>query len=128
AVAAAHARLAARRPQGRALVSVRPAGADAAAFDPSRAVIDLVTDDMPFLVSSVLMELRRQDLDAPLIVHPQLAARRDVTGNLREVCGAVGGGQRPADAIAESWIHIEAEGLAPEQAPELAERLRRLLD
>ena len=58
------------------------------AFDrePRRSV-DIVTDDMPFLVDSVTMELARHDLDSDLIVHPQLLVRRDVAGALREVVG-----------------------------------------
>ena len=128
-VAAAHARLAARRPQGRALVAVRPpAPGEVTAFDPSRGVVDLVTDDMPFLVQSVLMELRRQNLDAPLVVHPQLLVKRDVAGVLQEVCGARSAPGAASGAIAESWIHIEVEGLAADGVSPLAERLRCILD
>src|SRR4029077_6253326 len=50
-VAAEHAELAADRPQGRAVVKVR-AGAEATLL-PSRDVIDVVTDDMPFLVDTI---------------------------------------------------------------------------
>jgi glutamate dehydrogenase len=127
-VAAAHARLAARRPQGRALVGVRPPGGDTAAFDSSRGVIDLVTDDMPFLVQSVLMELHRHDLDAPLVIHPQLLVKRDVAGLLQEVCGALDGHPPGAGTICESWIHIEVEGLSADLVAGLAERLRCVLD
>jgi glutamate dehydrogenase len=128
-VAAAHARLAAHRPQGRALVTVRPpATGNMGAFDPSRGVVDLVTDDMPFLVQSVLMELRRHDLDAPLVVHPQLLVRRDVAGALREVCGALNGCPPGAGTIPESWVHIEVEGLTADRAADLQERLQSVLD
>jgi glutamate dehydrogenase len=127
-VAAAHARLAAQRPQGRALVAVRPPGGDAAALDPSRGVIDLVTDDMPYLVQSVLMELRRENLDAPLVVHPQLLVGRDVAGALREVHGALNGHPVTPGTICESWIHVEVEGLTAGLVPGLTERLRAVLD
>src|SRR2546430_242033 len=46
AVAREHAELAAQRPQGRALVTVRPGGH--AAVGQASDVIDIVTDDMPF--------------------------------------------------------------------------------
>src|ERR1019366_8127118 len=135
AVAVEHARLAAGRPQGRAEVRVRPAGG--AAFGAGRAVVDIVTDDMPFLVDSVTMALARHDLDSDLVVHPQLLVRRNVAGALREVDGPLrdikngggpggggrgrggpgggsagadgaGGAGRPGhDEIAESWTHIE---------------------
>ena len=88
-VAAEHARAAARRPQGRALVQVHAAG-ESAALEESRGVVDIVTDDMPFLVDSITNELARHNLDSYHIVHPQLVVRRDVSGELREVVGPPG--------------------------------------
>src|SRR6266702_6580276 len=81
AVAVEHARLAAVRPQGRALVQVSGAGTCMALEGP-RAVIDIVTDDKPFLVDSITMELARQGLNSYQIIHPQLLVRRDLTGVL----------------------------------------------
>jgi glutamate dehydrogenase len=116
AVAVEHARLAASRPQGRAQVRVRPAAGNAA-FAVGRAVVDIVTDDMPFLVDSLSMALSRHDLDSDLVVHPQLLVRRNVAGALREVAGplsdvtsgtaATGEGRHGYDEITESWTHIE---------------------
>src|SRR5262245_28143648 len=88
AVAQEHAELAARRPQGRALVKVRSsvvpearrasvvpeartAGAEASLLS-SRDVIDVVTDDMPFLVDTITMTLAAHDVTPELVVHPQL--------------------------------------------------------
>ena len=82
-VAAEHADLAAQRPQGRAVVRVR-SGAEATLLT-GRDVIDVVTDDMPFLVDTITMTLAAHDVAAELVVHPQLIVRRDVTGSLREV-------------------------------------------
>ena len=47
----ADANLGATRPQGRPIVSVRPA--DGASLTGAGTVVDLVTDDMPYLVDSV---------------------------------------------------------------------------
>ncbi|HEY6277143.1 MAG TPA: NAD-glutamate dehydrogenase [Streptosporangiaceae bacterium] len=107
-VAAEHARLAARRPQGRALVQVRAAG-QSTSLDAARGVVDIVTDDMPFLVDSITMELSRHGLDSYHIVHPQLLVRRDVSGELWEVVGPPVDGRRGHDEIAESWMHIEID-------------------
>ncbi len=127
AVAVRHVELAAHRPQGRALVEVRTGGN--AAFDGSSDVIDIVTDDMPFLVDSITMELANHGLSARLVVHPQLLVRRDVTGNLREVVGKVGasldGGRH--DELAESWTHVEIPALASGEAASIAAELRRVL-
>jgi glutamate dehydrogenase len=125
-VAAEHARLAAQRPQGRALVRVIPAGAGMA-LEESRGVVDIVTDDMPFLVDSITTELARHGLDSYHIIHPQLLVRRDVTGVLREVAGPLRAGPRDHDEIAESWMHIEIDtsgGISPAQ---LEDDLQRVL-
>jgi len=116
AAAVEQARLAAHRPQGRALVRVRPPGSPGA-FDPSRRVIDIVTDDMPFLVDSLTMELARHGLDSDHILHPQLLVRRDVAGTLHDVCGMLAAQGGDHDEIAESWTHIEISGPGADSAP-----------
>jgi glutamate dehydrogenase len=86
--------------------------------------VDIVTDDMPYLVDSVTMELNRHAADIRLIVHPLVSVRRDVTGGAH---GIVGPADRPpADAVAESWIHVELGYVA--DAAVLADDLRRVLD
>ena len=107
-IATEHARLAAQRPQGRALVQVRMAG-QSTSLDQTRGVVDIVTDDMPFLVDSITLELSRHDLDSYHIIHPQLLVRRDVSGELWEVVGPPVDGHRGHDEIAESWMHIEVD-------------------
>jgi glutamate dehydrogenase len=134
AVAAEHARLGANRPQGRPLVCVRvPAehhgAGDHAAFDPDRAVVDIVTDDMPFLVDSVTMSLDLHHLEISLIVHPQLRVSRDVTGALRKVFGPVEDRFAGNGEISESWIHLEVSKPSGDLSKEKLEtKLRGILD
>jgi glutamate dehydrogenase len=132
AVAEEHARLALRRPQGRALVQVREPGP--AHLDPvtaSSLVVDIVTDDMPYLVDSVTTRLNRHRAEIQLLVHPLLQVRRDVTGVLREIVGVCSDEAAPAatDEVTESWIHVELEppgdGVTAEQ---LEADLRHVLD
>ena len=127
-VALEHARLGVRRPQGRALVRVRGerAVAGAQGLEPGGTLIDIVTDDMPFLVDSVSMELSRHDLGINLMIHPQLRVRRDITGALREVCGQVDGHPGASDEQCEAWIHLEVGRSATPPAG-LEEHLRRVL-
>src|SRR5439155_25861021 len=114
AVAQAHARLGMSRPQGRALVQVRePADAQLHAVSRSGLVIDIVIDDLPYLVDSVTTELNRHEAEIRLLVHPLLRVRRDVTGALRGMLGGCGDvpsgipGEPVADEIPESLIHVE---------------------
>ena len=127
AVATEQATFAAHRPQGRALVRIR-SSADAASLEQSGAVLDIVTDDMPFLVDSVTMELARHGLAAHRVIHPQVRVRRDVTGALRGVLGLIDGSPASHDEIAESWTHIEIGALADEaEAARLEEDIQRVL-
>ncbi|WP_017558480.1 NAD-glutamate dehydrogenase [Nocardiopsis baichengensis] len=126
APALAHYRFAAERPQGRAKVRVfNPTAADDG-WDLDRTVVEVVTDDAPFLVDSVTMELDRQGLAVRLVVHPQLSVARDLAGHLREVEPAAGeDGLLP---LPESWMHIEVERQSdPTVLKEVASDLERVL-
>ena len=154
ATAAAHAALGANRPQGRACVQVRATqgrDADASLTTGQGTVVDIVTDDMPYLVDSVTMELNRHAADIRLIVHPMLTVRRDVTGaahgivpviedgaDYRGVADYRGSASLLTDrltgderaggdgTVRESWIHVELGHLEGQQ--DLAADLRRVLD
>ncbi len=82
----------------------------------SHSVVEVVTDDMPFLVDSVTNELTRQGRGIHVVIHPQFVVRRDVTGKLIEVLSDPVGGDLPQDASdlphdahVESWIHVEID-------------------
>ena len=127
-VALEQARLAAHRPQGRSLVRVLPAP-EGATFDPGRASVDIMTDDMPFLIDSITMELARHNLDSYHVIHPQLVVRRDVAGTLHEVSGALNGGRTGGDEFVESWTHIEVNLRACSAPVDVLEiDLHRVLD
>ncbi|HEX6452730.1 MAG TPA: NAD-glutamate dehydrogenase [Trebonia sp.] len=133
---ARHAEMGASRPQGRAVVQVRDAG-DTSLTD-ADTVVDIVTDDMPYLVDSVTMELNRHGADVRLLVHPMLTVHRDVTGAAHGAITALAGqpdeasgprddsGTGTDDVIQESWIHAELGAVA--DRAKLAGDLRRVLD
>ncbi|GAA3303144.1 NAD-glutamate dehydrogenase [Streptomyces cinereospinus] len=75
----------------------------------SHSVVEVVTDDMPFLVDSVTNELTRQGRGIHVVIHPQVVVRRDVTGKLIEVLTTRPTGDLPHDAHVESWIHVEID-------------------
>jgi len=89
------------------------------AVRPGIAVLDILNDDMPFLVDSVVAELNHRGLDIRLFVHPVFVVERNLAGKLVNFKGArTVGGQR------ESFIHLHIEGL--DDAAERAEILRAL--
>ncbi|MFJ7411928.1 NAD-glutamate dehydrogenase [Streptomyces sp. NPDC098077] len=122
--AASHYRLAENRPQGTANVRVHTPTVEENGWTCSHSVVEVVTDDMPFLVDSVTNELSRQGRGIHVVIHPQVTVRRDVTGKLIEVLSGGPGlpkatqgrkkskdatAELPHDALVESWIHVEID-------------------
>ena len=112
--AVSHFRLAAERPQGTATVRVFTPTVDEHGWSADgHTVVEIVTDDMPFLVDSVTMSLSRAERALHLVVHPQLLVQRDVTGQLTHLMR--GDAERydnleaPADVVRESWMHVEID-------------------
>ncbi|MFF5209397.1 NAD-glutamate dehydrogenase [Streptosporangium sp. NPDC000396] len=122
--AMAQRQLAEKRPQGRALVRAYTPSLEEHGWDPGCSVVEVVTDDMPFLVDSVTMELGRHGIGVQLIVHPQMRVRRDMTGKLlgqdqEDVTGQV---------LVESWMHFEIDRQAdPGVLKQLETDLQRVL-
>ncbi|TQM67420.1 glutamate dehydrogenase [Actinomadura hallensis] len=103
--ALAHRALGEERPQGRAKVRVFTPTIEEHGWDPGHTVVQIVTDDMPYLVDSVTMELTRHHLGIHLIVHPLLGVDRDVAGHLKAFRAKLDSGED----VDESWIHIEID-------------------
>src|SRR3954464_4451585 len=121
-LALGHLRLAEVRPPGSATV-------DAQRLPDGRAVIRLVTDDMPYLVDSVTAEVVRQGFALAHIVHPVVVVRRDLHGRIRAFCDSnLAAGCGP-DAPTESWRAGVLDGpLDAEASADLVSGLRTVLD
>ncbi|MFC7327569.1 NAD-glutamate dehydrogenase [Marinactinospora rubrisoli] len=103
--AAAHRQLAGFRSPGRARVRVYTPTQAEHGWDVGHSVVEIVTDDAPFLVNSVTMELNRQGVGVQLVIHPQLRVERDLTGRLM----AIEPDSYTLKPLAESWMHIEID-------------------
>jgi glutamate dehydrogenase len=107
-----HYRLAAQRPQGTAAVhAFTPTVEEHGWTAGGHSVVEIVTDDMPFLVDSVTAFLSQSGHPLDLVIHPQILVERDVAGNLRSVHDMT---DTDADAasherIRESWMHVEID-------------------
>ena len=102
--AVAHWNVAQQRLPGRAKVRVDNPVFERHGWKSAHTAVEIVTDDMPFLVDSVTMELTRQGYSIDLMIHPVIRVRRDQRGPLLEVLepGAAGDG-----AIPEWIMHAE---------------------
>jgi len=127
AMATAHLRLLDTQPN--------EAGARVRVFNPSLAedgfvseftTIQIIHDDMPFLVDSVTMAINRSGRIAHWIVHPMLLVDRDVAGHLLKT--KVAGPQALASGQVQSFIFVECDRIVRESDREsLAHELARVL-
>ena len=92
-----------------------------------RTVVEIVNDDMPFLVDSVTSALSGQGFTVHLVIHPILRLERDGSGRvatLHEPDAKVNG-----KALRESFMHVEvSEETDPHRLAELAALLERALE
>src|SRR6201990_2414180 len=75
-------------------------------FESARTVVQIVNDDMPFLVDSITNELNRRELTIHLLAHPVMALRRDVDGDLQ---GIAPEGQAPSESLMQLEIDRQAD-------------------
>ncbi len=95
-------------------------------WESPHTVIEVVSDDMPFIVDSVTMDLARRSYGIDLVIHPVLRVRRDAGGHLLEVLDP---DADAPDAIAESVLHAEiARERDPKQLADLHAGVERVLD
>ena len=114
-----HVELASERPAGTARVRVFTPTEDADGWSCGGPVVEIVTDDMPFLVDSVAAELSRLGRSLRLVIHPVISVERDLSGGLQSL-SADGPGLR------ESWIHAEIDR-GSRSAADVESALRRVL-
>ncbi|MFM6848337.1 MAG: NAD-glutamate dehydrogenase, partial [Terrabacter sp.] len=126
---ASHRDLATSRPQGTAAVRVvTPTLADSGWSASGRSVVEVVTDDMPFLVDSVTMELNRLGHNVHAVIHPQMSVERDITGALQHVATHVVEPRAgTTESGAESWMHVEIDRTDDDEAAEITEGVQRVL-
>ncbi len=91
-------------------------------------VVQVVTDDMPYLVDSIAAEFARDGVQVQRIVHPIVVVTRDLTGELQEVHPDADPGEPPVNSAAESWMYIEIDFVTDRnRARELDNRLSSVL-
>jgi glutamate dehydrogenase len=95
--------LAQLRAPGAASVRVYNPDLDHDGWHSTHTVVEIVSDDMPFIVDSVGNELARQGYGIHLLIHPVIRVVRDESGELMRIL-APGSAGTP-----ESFAHIEVD-------------------
>ena len=101
-----HLRLAGHRAPGEPLVRV--------CDTQDGRLVEIVTDDMPFLVGALLAGIARAGGEVKRVLHPIVVVRRSADGKLAETLTAADPAAPPVDTLAESWIQLL---LAPSATP-----------
>jgi glutamate dehydrogenase len=111
-----------------------PSSASVRAYNPrvgengwqsTNTIVEVVTDDMPFLVDSVGMELSRHGYGIQLSIVPVIDVLRDAEGLLAEVFPA---GAGMTGAVTESLMQFEVDReTEPERLEVLVDDIRRVL-
>ncbi len=102
--ALAHLRFGENREAGKAKVRVYNPQIEQHGWQSTHTSIEVVTDDMPFLVDSVTMAMKRLGLIIHLIIHPVIPVSRDEDGTLLDIKGLDKASKAP-----ESFMHIEVD-------------------
>ncbi|WP_433297963.1 NAD-glutamate dehydrogenase [Pseudonocardia sp. CA-142604] len=116
-----HLRLARHREPGDPIVDIRgavPAGT---------AVVDVISDDVPFLVQSVLAGVGRVGLRVRRVIHAMVVVRRTSRGELAEVLPAVAWEEPPAGTLVEEWMRLELDPISTEENEDLGAELHDVL-
>ena len=124
--------LAAQRTPGQPKVRAFTPTVDTHGWDTGRSVVQIVNDDMPFLVDSVTNAIQAMNIGLHLVVHPLVPVRRDPSGALVEV---LPGDQRHVveddgdeSTMLESWIFLEIDRHSDDDAlAAIVERLQQIL-
>jgi glutamate dehydrogenase len=106
-IALSHLQLARRR-RGRVLVRVFNPTQREDGYTSAHTVIEMVNDDMPFLVDSIGLALTQRALALHFLAHPIFAVTRDGAGDLQSIeeRGQSPDGKKPR---LESFQHIEVD-------------------
>ena len=87
----------------------------------THTIVEVVSDDMPFLVDSARMALNRRSLTTHLVIHPVMRAHRDASGVLT--------GPNGEEAITEAVIHVEVDRQTEERVlDDIAADIRSVLE
>ncbi len=125
-------KLAARRLPGEVKLQILNPNLSEHGWSSAHTVIQIVNDDMPFLVDSVSNALAYMKHKVHLVIHPAMYIGRDAEGRLIRVLDrADAGAEKAAEAEGarlESIMHIEIdEQIEPRVLTDIQDRLRLVL-
>jgi glutamate dehydrogenase len=124
--ALAHWNFAKQREPGTPKVRVYNPHVEEHGWQTTHTIVEIATDDMPFLVDSIRMAINRRGLTIHLLIHPVMRLRRDAKGRAITV---VAPDDESPDGITEAVMHAEVDRQTETEAIEgTLEEIRSVLD
>ena len=108
-----HYRIGTSRPAKQAEVFIYTPDFDRHGWHSPHTVVDIVTDDMPYLVDSITMAVNKHNLTIHRLMHPLIGIERDTAGALTRSAALGSKGTKT-----ESWIHLEIDRISDERQVE----------
>jgi glutamate dehydrogenase len=112
----------AQRQPGVAKVRLFNPSVETSGWGLEHTVVEVVNDDMPFLVDSVTAEINRRERNIHLLLHPVARVRRDSSGNRIQITDTQAAS---GEALVESYMHLEID---QETDPAEVESIRQSLE
>jgi glutamate dehydrogenase len=118
-----------QRTPGKAIVRAYNPDPDKHGWESPHSIIEIVNDDMPFLVDSVAAEINRNEAEVHLVIHPIIALRRDAKGRLQELADAKRAEKTKPGAgfLGESVMQIQISEQPAKRLAEIAARIESVL-
>lgn len=107
-IAMSHYATAQKRKPGKPVINIYNPVTKNNGWELGHTVVEIVTDDMPFLIDSVTAEINRWGFGVHMSIHPIVRSRRTAAGTLKEVLepGLLG---IDKGITAESLIHMQID-------------------
>ena len=115
-----------QRLPGERLIRVQNPDIEEHGWQSTHTIIEIIQDDMPFLVDSVRLALNRHGLTVHLIVHPVMRVERDEHGQLLKVFDS---SEMTDETRNESYLYFEIDRQTDQDTlQKLQDDINRILD
>ena len=112
------------RSRRKALIRVFNPDAKKDGWQCNYTVIEIINDDMSFLVDSITAEINQQNLTVHLVIHPLFAVRRNKKGKISKILAS---GEPGSDGVAESFMHLHITQVSGARKKSIETGLRSVL-
>jgi glutamate dehydrogenase len=108
---------------GAAKIRVYNPGGGRHGWSSPHTIVEVINDDMPFLVDSTTAALSRAGAEVVMVIHPMIALERDADGRLLDLAAS----REVPGATVESFMQISLRRLPSPRLGDIEDELHRVL-